>query len=585
MSLTSTVPLGRRLLVAGLGVVLVAAGILLAPRPLSALVVLLGMTATALAVWGISLIRHARGRRGPWVAALVLGAAAVLILVFLPQVARALPAVIAAVLAGNAVRLLVRVVREGPLIDRLIRIAFTLASGAGAVLVWLWPDVALVATGSAFGASLVLLGLFALLRSARRGKPKKTWARTVPAALRVAPRIAGAIVALAVATAASYATVSLRANITPVDDFYAWEGDVPAAPGALLRVRPYAGVLPDGAKAFRILYATTYADGTPALGSAVIAFPTAPADMGRTVIAWQHGTTGVARSCAPSADSQALTEYAIPGISRAIDRGWAIVAADYPGQGTGGRYPYLIGEGEGRSALDAVRAIRQFDEADASGRVMIWGHSQGGHATLWAGELADQYAPELEVAGVAALSAAADPLLMAERVTGSAEGPLTDLITSFVLVPYSDEYSDVDLGASVHPAGQSIVTAFASRCVNDSTTLASVLVGLSLRLDAPLYRVDVTSGATRDRLAQNIADGVVPAPLFLGQGADDEVIPESIQTSLAEGLCGQDRPVETHLYPGRTHMGVIAEGSPLIDDLFAWADAVASGERPSTCGR
>ena len=80
-----------------------------------------------------------------------------------------------------------------------------------------------------------------------------------------------------------------------------------------------------------------------------------------------------------------------------IDRGWAIVATDYPGMGTAGRYPYLIGVGEGQATLDGLRALCQVDDAHASNRVMLWGHSQGGHATLWAAQIAADYAPDLDV--------------------------------------------------------------------------------------------------------------------------------------------------------------------------------------------
>lgn len=573
---------------------LVTAGVVLAPRPLSAVVLLLGAIAVALAAWALSVIRQARRRLGPWTAALVLGAAAVLVLVFLPQVARALPVAAAMLLAGNAVRLLGRALRRRPAGearagdvpgDRVLAVASALACGGGAVLAWLWPDVALVAIGSGFGVALAVVGLIVLVRAVDRRPGRGAREPRGVARRRLAPRVVGVVVALAVVGAASSLSVSLRSSVTHVDAFYTWDGGIPAVPGELLRSEPYTGELPAEAEAFRILYATTYSDGTPALASAVIAFPKASSDGDRTVLAWQHGTTGVARPCAPSASTGALTEYAIPGISRAIERGWAVVATDYPGQGTPGRYPYLIGEGEGRASLDGVRAIGQFTDAHASDRVMIWGHSQGGHATLWAGEIAADYAPELDVVGVAALSAAADPLYLAERITTGGGGALSDLITSFVLVPYADEYADVDLGASVHPAGQTIVTALASRCVTDSTALVSVLlVGQALNLDAPLYRIDVTSGAIHARLAQNVADGMVPAPLFLGQGADDEVIPTAIQTSLSRSLCAAGRTVETHLYPGRTHMGVVAEGSPLIDDLFTWADAVVGGAHPTTCG-
>jgi pimeloyl-ACP methyl ester carboxylesterase len=56
--------------------------------------------------------------------------------------------------------------------------------------------------------------------------------------------------------------------------------------------------------------------------------------------------------------------------------------------------------------LDAARAARQLDGAGAGGRVVLAGHSEGGHAVLWAAELATSYAPELQVTGVAALAPA-----------------------------------------------------------------------------------------------------------------------------------------------------------------------------------
>ena len=62
----------------------------------------------------------------------------------------------------------------------------------------------------------------------------------------------------------------------------------------------------------------------------------------------------------------------------------------------------LVGESEGRSVLDAARAARGLKAAAAASKVLVFGHSQGGHAALFAGELAASYAPELRVLGVAA---------------------------------------------------------------------------------------------------------------------------------------------------------------------------------------
>ncbi len=78
---------------------------------------------------------------------------------------------------------------------------------------------------------------------------------------------------------------------------------------------------------------------------------------------------------------------------------YVVVATDYPGLGTPGPHPYLIGESEGRAVLDSVRAARAIEKAHAGKRFVVWGHSQGGHAALFAGELARRYAPELSSSG------------------------------------------------------------------------------------------------------------------------------------------------------------------------------------------
>ena len=52
-------------------------------------------------------------------------------------------------------------------------------------------------------------------------------------------------------------------------------------------------------KAYRILYTTTADDGVPALASAVLAVPSA-ATGSVPLVAWAHGTNGIARACAPS---------------------------------------------------------------------------------------------------------------------------------------------------------------------------------------------------------------------------------------------------------------------------------------------
>ena len=67
-----------------------------------------------------------------------------------------------------------------------------------------------------------------------------------------------------------------------------------------------------------------------------------------------------------------------------LKAGYAVVRTDYEGLGVPNvTHPYLIGVSEGRSVLDMVRAARKLDTTIGK-NVVLAGHSQGGHAVLWA---------------------------------------------------------------------------------------------------------------------------------------------------------------------------------------------------------
>ncbi len=114
-------------------------------------------------------------------------------------------------------------------------------------------------------------------------------------------------------------------------------------------------------------------------------------------MAWAHPTTGSAQACAPSlfVDPFALIE----GLHEFLADGDVIAATDYSGMGAIGSPSYLIGTTEGNNVLDSVRAARALRDAHAATRLLLWGHSQGGQATLFAA--AADYAPELHLVGVA----------------------------------------------------------------------------------------------------------------------------------------------------------------------------------------
>src|SRR4051812_34702439 len=154
-----------------------------------------------------------------------------------------------------------------------------------------------------------------------------------------------------------------------------------------------------------LLYRSQAVDGKTIAVSGTVAVPKGKAPKGGwPVITWAHGTVGIADACAPSLiGTQA--NYDSPLLNRWLKAGYAVVRTDYEGLGTPGEHPYLIGVSEGRSVLDMARAARKLDSSLGKS-VVIAGHSQGGHAGLWAASLAKKWTPELKLKGTLALAPA-----------------------------------------------------------------------------------------------------------------------------------------------------------------------------------
>lgn len=209
---------------------------------------------------------------------------------------------------------------------------------------------------------------------------------------------------------------------------------------------------PQAARAWRILYVSTTRDNltkAPICGIVVapdrlehIALQHEGDAVTARSIAWCHGTLGMTQRCQPSSQPEAEiwgpTPYGINTLSWGsadtgdlhtgtpengvltglIAAGWVVVASDYlTGLGDSETLePYAVGKIEAANTIDNLRAahklLRQVYPGYAPDAydVIPWGHSQGGHAALWTGQLLDTYTaattsagePRLQLAGVAA---------------------------------------------------------------------------------------------------------------------------------------------------------------------------------------
>lgn len=177
-----------------------------------------------------------------------------------------------------------------------------------------------------------------------------------------------------------------------------------AAPGDIIESVEIRGR--PGIRAWFVVYGSTGLDDEPVAVSGLILAPQAPPATGDgyPIVAWAHGTTGIADVCSPS--KAGLSE--LGPLLDLVAQGYVVTATDYEGLGTDGIHPYMVGISEGRSVLDSIRAAMALPDANASDEAVVIGISQGGHATLWAAELKPSYAPELAVLGAFAASPPTD---------------------------------------------------------------------------------------------------------------------------------------------------------------------------------
>jgi len=346
------------------------------------------------------------------------------------------------------------------------------------------------------------------------------------------------------------------------DEFYTTAEQLPARSGVLLKEEPFTKMVPANAKAWRILYTTTRFDGSTALASGIVLAPAKRSDVPANVIAWTHGTTGFAPGCAPSVLDSPFAN--VPALTDAIENGWVVVATDYIGLGTPGPHPYLIGEGEGRSALDSIRALKQMKEISVGDKTVVWGHSQGGNAAMWTGMLAPTYAPEIKLDGVVAAAPASDLPKLIKAAETTAVGKM---MSSYIISAYSGTYADVKFEDYVPSIKRPLVRVIATRCMEGTRTL--FMVGEAMIAGSTIFSTDPLSGPLGKRLEENIPTGPISAPLMIAQGSTDELVLPVIQNEFVKNRCDTGG-VDYRVYNGEDHLSLVADDSPFKGELLSW---------------
>ncbi len=359
-------------------------------------------------------------------------------------------------------------------------------------------------------------------------------------------------------------------EVDPDDDLYAAVPD-PVPPGEHGEVLAVQEIDPGGlpaSRVVRVLYRSESIAGDPIAVSGVIAYPEGePEPTGRPVISWAHGTTGLADACAPSLGGADAVSLLAPF----LEQGMVAVATDYEGLGTPGLHPYVAGESEGRGTLDIVRAAQQLDPSTGD-QVVLWGHSQGGHAVLFANQIAAEWTPELTIAGTVAGAPPSQLTLIADALRG---GPFQHYIV-MAGAGWAEAFG-ADLSLVTSPEALEQLPLLDEVCSGGLAEVFNAIPPEELLVADP---ADVEPWASL--LVENDPGFVVGAsPILIIHGEQDEQIPVVSSQLLLDRMCGIGQVVERRTYAGQSHAGVIG---PSFPDMQAWIDDRLAGlPAPSSC--
>jgi pimeloyl-ACP methyl ester carboxylesterase len=352
-------------------------------------------------------------------------------------------------------------------------------------------------------------------------------------------------------------------------------------PGTIVSSEPMAltASLDAIATGKRITYVSTDPSGSPIVVSGVVLRPRPhvvnahPENATRTV-AWAHGTTGVGDQCAPSAtdhlDLPAYEDYTRVAASY-VSEGWTVTATDYPGLGTPGPHPYVVGSSEGRSIIDSVRAARNLDQ-NLSDKWVVSGHSQGGQAALFAAELADTYGKGLQLRGAVALAPASNIDVIAPALAGTpVQGYLVMALSGLAALDPTVHLEQILAQPALDRVG-----------VLETGCFDEVMAAFGdLTPDELLVGGELPAAVVAKFAASNPGQEAAASPVLLVQGLTDDTIPADLTQYLQSQLCAFDQPVQLAEYAGAGHIDVLTASE---DDVIDYMTARFKKEpAPSSC--
>lgn len=357
------------------------------------------------------------------------------------------------------------------------------------------------------------------------------------------------------------------------DPFYAQPNPMPdVAPGTVLETRPTtirALAIPVPVRAWQVKYLSTDTKGTPKANIATVIQPWVHQNK---LVSYQTAYDGLDADCAPSyAFATGINPpfYEEAAMLPLLLAGYTVVSADYEGP----QYQWAAGVNSGHGVLDGVRAAQSLTGLSATTPTALWGYSGGALASQWANELADDYAPELNIVGVAAGGVPANIEAIARAIDGTALSGVYFGAT----VGLSRAYPEINVDQLLNDKGKAAFETLGRQCIAEFTLQFAFqhmrdYVTVPELLDVP---------AIKQVIAENTMGQRVPsAPTYIYQGTNDELAITPPVDTLVKTYCGMGAKVQYVKIPGE-HITTAGTGVP---GALAYVQARLNGSpAPSSC--
>jgi Secretory lipase len=345
--------------------------------------------------------------------------------------------------------------------------------------------------------------------------------------------------------------------------FYKPPKKLPKQHGTLIWARKAGGLVPlQNARYTKlVLYTSRTPQNQNVAVSGSVAVPKGkPPKGGWPVITWAHGTTGAADVCAPTRDFQGTPNqtgetYINGDLSAWLAAGYAVLRTDYQGLGTPGKHAYLVGKAEGRGVLDIVQAARELDPRIGK-RYLISGHSQGGHAALFAAGEAKKYLPRLRLRGTVAFAPASHILDQLPLLSAFTSPSGLSALATLILYGAATQSAQINVNQLLSDQVLQFYPLLEQQCLGrlgQSDELGGIPPSQLERSGADLSALNPVLAAMNPLVFSR-------APIQIEQGDADTTVFKVFTDQLKDELIAAGNQLTYKTYTGIDHVGVVTAG-------------------------